>query len=206
MNKKTDRIEQLRRVQSVFIRFVGLLIGSKTARHVALQSSAHSRDSITDKCCFWGACSVRLQSAPPCTRSTAKALHDGKACLESPLPSDTESTSCETNPHSVSAWAHTPHLCVRKPPPHLLSLTTRYVTIIPRESPADIGKVIRLLSYAIKGCHRSNNLKSLVKYPNKLCSVLDRNLILHYGIIADLQRISYCRYHPLQYPGQFRLR
>jgi hypothetical protein len=67
--------------------------------------------------------------------------------LKSPLPYDTESTACETNPHSVSAWERTPRLSVRKPPPHLLSLITRYVTIIPRESPAGMGKVISLLSF-----------------------------------------------------------
>ena len=78
MNKKTDRIELLRPVQSVFIRFVGLPIGSRIARHVALQSSAHSRDSIIGKCCYREVCSVRLQSAPLGTRCKAKALPGGK--------------------------------------------------------------------------------------------------------------------------------
>ena len=125
--------------------------------HITRQSSAHSRDSISDKYCSRGACSVRLQSAPLGTRCKAIALPGGKAWLKSPLPYDTESTACETNPHSVSAWERTPRLSVRKPPPHLLSLITRYVTIIPRESPAGMGKVIRLLSF-ISTCVLRTNL------------------------------------------------
>ena len=146
MNEKTDRIRQQRPVQSVFICFVCLAIGKEAVRHVALQSSAHSRGAIADKCCSLGACSVRLQSAPLGTRCIAKALPGGRAWLKSPLPYDTESTACETTPYSVSAWERRPRLSVRKPSPHLLSLITRYVTIIPRESPVATGKVIRLLS------------------------------------------------------------
>ena len=133
-------------MQSVFIRFDYLAIGKGAVRHVALQSSARSRDSISDKYCSRGACSVRLQSAPLGTRFKAKALPVGIADSRLPLPSDTESHACETTPHSVSAWERTPRLYVRKPSPHLLSLITRYVTIIQRESPAGMGKVIRLLS------------------------------------------------------------
>ena len=144
--KRPTALRQQRPVQSVFIRFDCLAIGKWAVRHVVLQSSARSRDSISDKCCSRGACSVRLQSAPLGTRCKAKALLDGIADWRSPLPSDTESHACETTPHSVFSLERTPRLSVRKPSPHLLSLITRYVTIIQRESPAGTGKVIRLLS------------------------------------------------------------